>query len=122
MSSIGTIEKYLTMHFEEVWAEAEMTSAKINSKKLEDVVKAIHHKVDNITKYVNLPREQTINIGEILFDLANVVNIIEVENKIPVNVSAGLKFATKNKQEDLLDPEIADDEEPDIDPDPTVLG
>jgi len=110
------------MHFEEVWTEAESVSAKLEERTLDEIVKVLHSRVDNLIGCANLPKDQTLNIGEILFELATVVNITEKRNNIGVNVSAGLKFATETRKEDLLDPEIADDEEPDTDPDPTVPG
>lgn len=109
------------MHFEEVWADAEMLSSKLEERTLDEIVKVLHSRVDNLVGYANLPRDQTLNIGEILFELAAVVNITEKRTNVGVNVSAGLKFATENRKDDLLDPEISD-EEPDTDPDPTIPG
>ena len=98
------------MHFEEVWAEAELLSSKLEERTLEDIIKILHARVDNLSGCASLPKDQAINIGEILFELATVVNITERRNKTGVNVSAGLKLATDNRKEDLLDPEISDEE------------
>ena len=98
------------MHFEDIWAEAELLSTKLEERTLEDIIKVLHSRVDNLISCANLPKDQALNIGEILFELATVVNITERRNKTPVNVAAGLKIATENRKEDLLDPEIADED------------
>ena len=93
------------MHFEEIWNEAEELSGKIDDRKLKDIALLIREKVDKLEEYGNLPKEQAINIGEILFELASVCNITELRNNKGVNVSAGLKATIENKKEELLDPE-----------------
>lgn len=93
------------MHFEDIWNEAEKLSEKLEDKPLEEIIKVLHFRVDNLLGCANLPSDQAINIGEILFELARVASITERRNKIGVNVAAGMRQATEQKKQDLLDPD-----------------
>lgn len=97
------------MHFEDIWNEAELLSSKLEDRTLDDIVKILHSRVDNLVSCANLPKDQALNIGEILFELATVANITERRNNTSVNVAAGLKKATETRKEEYLDPEIADE-------------
>lgn len=88
-------------HFEDIWNEAEQVSEKMTHLIVDDVVKQLHSKIDKLADYANMPKEQAVNIGEILFDLAAIASITERRNSIGVNVAAGMKSATESNKEKL---------------------
>ncbi len=98
-------------HFEDIWNASETFSKKLQEESLEDIIKVLHSRVDNLLGCANLPRDQAINIGEILFELARVASITELRNNVGVNVAKGMKLALENRKSELLDPEINENDE-----------
>ncbi len=98
-------------HFEDIWNASEAFSKKLQEESLEDIIKVLHSRVDNLLGCANLPRDQAINIGEILFELARVASITELRNNVGVNVAKGMKLALENRKSELLDPEINENDE-----------
>ena len=92
------------MHFEDIWNEAEKLSAD-QDKTVEDIVKTLHSRVDLLKTLADLPKDQALNIGEILYELANIANITERRNDVGVNVAAGMKLAIENRRQEILEPE-----------------
>ena len=92
------------MHFEDIWNEAEKLSAD-QDKTVEDIVKTLHSRIELLKNLVALPKDQALNIGEILYELANIANITERRNDIGVNVAAGMKLAIENRRQEILEPE-----------------
>lgn len=94
------------IHFEDIWNDAELTAAHDEERSLESIVQAIHSRAEQIKDYINNPKKQALNIGELLFEVASAVNLAERTNKTPINIAAGLKLITEKRKEDLFDPEI----------------
>jgi len=97
-------------HFEEIWNESEVFAKNLKEESLDDIIKVLHSRIDNLSGCANLPRDQAINIGEILFELARVASITELRNKKGVNVAQGMIMALENRKSELLDPEIDDED------------
>jgi len=89
--------------FEDIWNEAELLSKKIQDVNVDEIIERLHSRVDILKNSVNLPKEQAVNIGEILFEIAYITQLTQEKTNKQVNVAAGMQLAIESKRAELFD-------------------
>ena len=95
---------FMSKTFEDIWNSAEDISSKLNINDIEAVIIGLQQRVAKLSEFATLPKEQAVNLGEILFDLATICKITEhLNDNIGVNVAAGLSLAIENRKAAFFD-------------------